>query len=714
MNTTFNSFFLQSRSTGIKFDRRGFAFTSRDAPGCTKGILNRIGTFIAPLLKLTIRRKLSIAFVGFSALPVLVVGTFAWYMTAQTMRNSAIEELSHLTESVKIRLQDFVEVVHMDLRFLRMSFQALNISDPGALQTDPKATLWEEEALRLMYTRPQYARITYLVNSPGAQPFHLQRNPYDREHIAPQSCPYSWRYYQLLIQDLPPDGLGMTPVEHYDRYTGRTFAAFSVVLPDRSPEGDLRGILIADIFADEIFAIIESAPLDQGQYTAGLADSDGHYLYHSRKKQDWNKLLAEKALNSLQSEFSPEHTARTMADEQGVFITQSGDVVYHIPLEMGAPGFQRAYAFYISQPGSIIFAPLRKFGLIFLVLIGVFIGVALLLGRIATRQLVLPIQRLQEGADIIARGNFSHGLSIATGDEIEVLANRFNQMASFLQERDQQLQAYRTNLEQLVVQRTQQLRNEQNQVLQAEKLASLGEMAAVIAHEIRNSLTSANMLLQLVQESDKLESAEQESLEVVLGSVEHINKITTDLLAFARPAPPSMEPEDIAEVLEESVNLYRHHFEHHHIRTHIQTVTAAPEVSLDRRLMQEVVVNILLNASQAIGDDGEIVVRAGVEPSNEDLLARLRQVYRRNGGTKGAVSVDRVVRVEISDTGPGIPEQDLPKVFEPFFTTKAMGTGLGLSMARRVVEAHGGCIYAANRDGTGVSIHIILPVPESA
>ena len=672
------------------------------------------GQLFGFLTRLRIRHKLGIAFVSFSILPVMVVGGYSWYVGSRFMRDSAINELSNVTNTIKRRLIDFGDAIDSDLNTLLMFFQPREGSEPGRPVDPTDLGVWEDRALLFMYTRQHYARLTYITELNIEGLLHLHRDPYNRSRITSLPSNYSWYYYKLLIDDLAQGRSRMSPVEHLDPASGQPFAAFTFAIPDRDESGDLRGILIADVFADYVFAIIESALIGREHYTAGLIDRDGNYLYHSARKQEWNRMLVEQGAGTLQADFSKDLTLDQITSEAGVVTTSSGDVVYHTPLDIHASGLESDYYFYLSQPGKTIFATPRKLGLVTLALMGVFGVLALLLSGLATSQFVIPINDLQKGSDIIASGTFSHRLSISSGDEIEDLARKFNEMASFIQARDKQLLDYSTNLERLVAERTEQLRKEQQQMLQAEKLATLGEMAAVIAHEIRNSLTSANMLLQLINESEHLEKDERKSLAVVLESIGRINKIATDLLTYARPDPLEKHPENLEVLLRNSVSLHRHQFEKSNITTHIHLVPNLPEVQVDHHLMQEVMINILLNASQAIERDGHIEIAVKTIPMTASLARQLVDPSERNqfngSETGDRTQSDHVMQVVIQDDGPGISTDVITKIFDPFFTTKAQGTGLGLSMARRVIESHGGSIQAKNDQERGAIFTIILPL----
>ena len=805
-----------------------FHRASRQIDNTTQHLLSIIERW----LKLKIKGKLGIAFVGFSSIPMVVGGTILWYLNMQSMRSNAIAELSHTSEVITIRLKEFTDVIQTDLELINANFAAMVENNENLENSSKSMVLFKEQLQNLMKTKPHYYRLTFLVDSLQSQLFSFKRHLHNRNYINQTESYYSWNYYRLLVQDLHHDQIRITPVELLDRKSNEKLAALSVALPYYSQQDNLTGIFVIDIFADYFFKLIETSLSDETRYTAGIIDQEGYYLYHSRMKNEWNRLLAEASIHTLDKEFSPEIVKQIIGPSTGLLETRKGDVVYHIPLEMSALGLQKKYYFYLLEPGTIIFSHLRQFGLIFLIAIGSFIVIAFYLSRIATLQFVEPIRQLQQGSDIISRGNFSHRLNITTGDEIQEMADRFNYMAQSIEERDQQLHEINASLEEKISERTLELQDEkdklriildnvpsafvlldrrqrvitassalkqftgyspqdavgkkcfeimntisdcekckkrqfnkdrviyreeiqridskgnikiyervnipvelvsgedacleifsditkrvrlQNQLLQSEKLATIGEMAAVIAHEIRNSLTSANMLLQLINESNVLKGPEKESLEVALSAIDRINKVTQDLLSFARPAEIHKEPTDLLTVIQESAKMYKHHFERHSIQLDIQSQNDLPKAPIDRKLMQEVFNNILLNSSQAIEQNGSIKVTIETIPLIAEIREKFTPVNTEINEANGTHQYpQKVFRISFQDDGPGCPPENLTKIFDPFHTTKINGTGLGLSLAKRVVEVHEGYIYAISGPGQGMQINILIPIEGSS
>lgn len=251
-------------------------------------------------------------------------------------------------------------------------------------------------------------------------------------------------------------------------------------------------------------------------------------------------------------------------------------------------------------------------------------------------------------------------------------------------------------------------------LVQTERLSATGEMSAVIAHEIRNSLTSVKMILQLQQEKNKTnESAHP--LEVAAQSVYRMEEVINDLLHFARPTPFEFQNLNINRTIEESVQFVKPEFDKRSIILRMALDPAIIDIQLDANHIKEAIINILLNASQAIEQNGEIFIQSKLTRLSR-RMEDFAYTSRKNPGTylvapkmilaKG----EAVVTIEIKDSGPGIPQKNLSNIFNPFFTTKLNGTGLGLAIVKRTVNQHSGIIQVRSKLKKGTGFQIILPV----
>lgn len=229
----------------------------------------------------------------------------------------------------------------------------------------------------------------------------------------------------------------------------------------------------------------------------------------------------------------------------------------------------------------------------------------------------------------------------------------------------------------------------EEQVRRSEKLASMGELAAAIAHEIRNPLGAICNSVGILDAHLKLTGQDKDLLEMIVGQSERLDRIISDFLDFAYPSEPSFSLQDVRDVIKNTLFLLTQDSRFTD-QVEIKEVyeSVLPKVYIDPDLIHQVLWNLLINALEAMPEGGQIKV-----------MARKANVFLRDA-----------VEVVISDTGKGIPSHELDKVFEPFFTTKSEGTGLGLAVVQRIIDDHGGTIDAESKEGKGTIFYIKLPV----
>jgi len=279
-----------------------------------------------------------------------------------------------------------------------------------------------------------------------------------------------------------------------------------------------------------------------------------------------------------------------------------------------------------------------------------------------------PMVELQQkiaqlgGGDLSVAVSFSH-----RNDEIGDLGRNFNQMV-------RQMHESRIEIERL----------HRTQMSRAEHLATLGELATGLAHEIRNPLAGIAGVIEIIGRDLPVTSPARAVVKDVRQEIARINHIVTDLLQTARPHPPKVRKSDLNTTVEHAVMLGRQQALAKSVEITLQKDPSLPEVEHDSDQIHQVLLNLLLNALQAIDKNGKITVT--VKP-------------------RGATAV-----VEVTDNGRGIAPDHLPNIFRPFYTTKGEGTGLGLSLARRIVEDHHGRIDVTSAVGKGTTFAVVLPL----
>jgi len=283
-----------------------------------------------------------------------------------------------------------------------------------------------------------------------------------------------------------------------------------------------------------------------------------------------------------------------------------------------------------------------------------------------------PMVELQEKIAQVSDGDLNAAVSFAgRNDEIGDLGRNFNQMV-------RQLNESRTEIERL----------HRTQMSRAEHLATLGELATGLAHEIRNPLAGIAGVIEIIGRDLPSTSPARAVVKDVRQEIARINHIVTDLLQTARPHPPKVRKSDLNTTVEHAVMLGRQQAIAKSIEISLQKDPSLPEVEHDSDQIHQVLLNLLLNALQAIDVNGKI--RVSVKP-------------------QGTTAV-----VEVADNGRGIAPNHLPNIFRPFYTTKGDGTGLGLSLARRIVEDHHGRIDVTSAVGQGTTFAVVLPLQRPA
>lgn len=244
----------------------------------------------------------------------------------------------------------------------------------------------------------------------------------------------------------------------------------------------------------------------------------------------------------------------------------------------------------------------------------------------------------------------------------------------------------------------------EGQLIRTEKLSATGKMAAIIAHEMRNSLTSVNLILQVMTDSVERASEEEKSLEVAIESVNRMETIVRQLLEFSRPRETKFQTANISNLVDQSLTFCKYQFQRKQIQLKKNLAPDVPLSNIDVEMMREVLINLLLNAADAVENKGDIIV----ESDFIKLQMTLKDDY--DGKTVLLKKGQKILRIMVQDNGTGIATEDLERIFDPFFTRKTQGTGLGLTMARRAVAEHGGTLRVESESGKGSTFTIFLPV----
>jgi len=322
--------------------------------------------------------------------------------------------------------------------------------------------------------------------------------------------------------------------------------------------------------------------------------------------------------------------------------------------------------------------------------------------RIITR----PIESLVNVTDQISKGDLSKSVDINRGDEIGLLANSFNRMIESLKKSQEEIEEYNRNLEEKIIERTQELEEAQTQLIQSEKMVAIGQLAAGVAHELNNPLGGilgyAQFTLEKIQKkcADDISDKDIESYKRYLQDIETQSRrckaIVQNLLKFSRTSQTvDFDEVDVNRVVEDTLTFVEHQLMMNQITLVKNLDPKIPQIKGNPSQLQQVFTNIILNAMHASEQGNEIVLTSRFAPPLGEF-----------GGA---------VEIAVTDSGKGISDEHLKKIFEPFFTTKDVGkgTGLGLSVSYGIIKEHGGEIKVKSKLDEGTTFTVIIPLEKS-
>ncbi|MBI2349870.1 MAG: HAMP domain-containing protein [Deltaproteobacteria bacterium] len=332
--------------------------------------------------------------------------------------------------------------------------------------------------------------------------------------------------------------------------------------------------------------------------------------------------------------------------------------------------------------------------LLFFLFTSLSLGLTAAVAFAVARRITVPVRQLLVGTRSIRGGDLDHRVSVQVQDEIGDLAESFNAMVGTLKEYKDRIDDYSRSLEEKVRVRTEELKKAQDSLLQSEKLASIGLLASGVAHELNNPLTGILMNVNLLLEDAGANPELSRELKRIAEDALRCKRIIDDLRDFSRRHELDIRPSDINEVVRKTLGLIRHELDLKKIQSRQEFSPEVPWIACDPDRMGQVLMNVFVNAIQAMPQGGSLTVRTGFR--------------------------NAVAEIMIQDSGPGIPKEIRSRIFDPFFTTKQGGTGLGLSIVYRIMEEHGGRVAVESRTAeeaepgssgsVGTTVRLFIPL----
>jgi len=456
---------------------------------------------------------------------------------------------------------------------------------------------------------------------------------------------------------------------------------FHLATPLFDSSGAAKGAVCATVGTNVILSMVLRVSLGEtGE--CYLVNREGAFLAH----KDSHRILTENIAqsDSFRNIFNTEKAGTTYIDYRGIEVLGAS-------AQVGGTD----WALVAEQDKDEAFrSAVRLKHYIFLVAV-LSAGGAFFLAWLLSHYVVNPIRKLSLAAKFLAKGEFDKAyIKTTRADEIGLLSRAFSDMAKQLQNRQRQLEQRMVLQEAELEETGVKLKATQQAAARSQQLAALGRLASGVAHEIRTPLTSLKLFLESVESDIEISPEYADDFQVAMNQIGRMEATINRFLDFARPQDPVFAWIDVDELIEDALLMVGPRARHQETAVEKSVKNSLPKIKGDEKQLGEVLLNLMLNALEAMGSRGRLSV-----------VADFGEWPGKDGGR-------RCVRIDIKDTGPGIKEKDISRLFEPFFTSKATGAGLGLSIVYSTLQRHRGDIMVQSIVGEGTTFSVLIPVDE--
>ncbi|MBI5327987.1 MAG: HAMP domain-containing protein [Deltaproteobacteria bacterium] len=652
-----------------------------------------------PLAHLSIRAKLIIAFMLLVLVPLSIGGTYGVYYSIKALEDSTLHYLEYEVSSKASDIEKFLKTVHNDVIYLSQSSGIKGFVDNRKAQSlkgsEGGIITLKEEYLAFSRTRPYYYQIRY-IDEAGYEVIRVDSDEKSSVLMSTEKLQFKGdRYYFTEAMKYEKGQCYVSPMDlniEWGKVEIPHKPVVRVATPVFDSTGKKRGIVIINIFASYLIQQMQMMNIVRGGSTY-LVNKDGFYLSRLNSEATDQEFILG-STDGLGNDYSKEIVTRILSGKHGT-VKDESRILSYAPIHTGDTILKDYWILVLEYPKVAIFASVSRLEFVYFVIGVISVLSSFVVGIWMARRLTRPILELHKGVEWIAHGDFDHRLSVRTGDEIESLSERFNNMVDALKDYREKMLKWNEELKTEVDKRTRELEflhNEQQQMEkqlhQADKMASIGELSTGIAHEIGNPLAAIKTVIQAMEEDCPLKGQQRKYLTRILKEVDRLTAFIRTFSTFAHPSAKQPAICRVDMVLKDVLFLVGKEAIKQRITIDEVIDNDIPDVWIDPQQMQQILINLLLNAIQSMPQGGKIRIMAGY-----------------NG-----LSDKDFVNVSISDTGCGIPEQQIDKIFNPFFTTKATGTGLGLSIVHRIINEYNGKIIVSSIVGEGTTFHISLPL----
>ncbi len=614
-------------------------------PRSTLFFLNRKWLF--PL-----RTKVMLIFLALTLAPLMIIGYFSFQFSEELIVSMLIRQLENVAKDKSTLLTGWLAERRADMTMVADTALVKSM-EPGRIET-------YLDLIRKTYG--VYKELA-VVSTDGQVVAVSRENP----HASVSGNIESWD----ARNDIYVSDIVYFPEENQ--------SSFSIAAPIKAPDGQLLGTVWGRVSTEKIILFILNVSLG-ATGECYLVDRDGRFLAH----REPHRILTE---NISQSDSFRKIFAKT--DLNSAYLDYRGIEVLGASLKVSGTDWYIV----VEQDEAEAFAAAEKLKNVIYFTLLLCIVSAFLLTSLISYHIVSPIRKLSRYAGRIADSRFDATIEkIKRNDEIGMLFNALTDMAARLQKRQDHLEQKVGQREAELMESDRMLQKTRQMAERLEKFAAMGRMGAAVAHEIRTPLTSIKLFLESARTEIDLSPEYEEDFNIAMNQIGRIEATINRFLDFAKPQELVSTRIDLKKFISDLLIMVRPQVNRQECILHVSLADDLPAIIGDRRLLAEALINLFVNALDAMTARGSLSVTA------------VRDRFDTNSR-----SVD-CVRIDISDTGQGIPKDQMEKIFEPFFTTKATGTGLGLPLVLTTIRNHGGIIRVKSDLNRGSVFSIFLPL----
>ncbi|MDD5296151.1 MAG: ATP-binding protein [Rhodocyclaceae bacterium] len=640
-------------------------------------------------------RRIYFAFLLAAVIPTAIAGAIGVYVSLHTLRT---ETLGHLQQEVAVRAQGvgrFFDQLAAELLYLAdaPALEALRSArgDGNASRLRAATSRLERDYLTLARAYPHVYQIRYL-GADGREVVRVDKK--DGKVFATPAerlQDKSDRYYFVEAMRRRPGEIYVSPLDlnvEFGAVEKPERPVIRVATPIGTGVGGNEGILIINLYADFLLEQIQQMAQARAG-TAYLFDRSGHYLVRTGNAETG---FAMQPIEKLNERLGQDTVGRILGSPEGT-LSAADQIIAHAAIRFGSTysateGSQWVIA--LGFPERALFMSVFNLYALYAVLAICLLATALG-GYALSRHLLGPLEALTRETEAIAAGDFSHRVEVRGRDEIAGLGEKFNAMAGQIEQLVGSLAAHRDRLEEEVRLRTAELEKEQDerreldrQVFQMDKMATMGELAMGIAHEMGNPLAGMKAVAQAMQYEEDLPPGMLEALRRFEREVDRLSDFLRSFHGFAAPTVLNLQPVSLRDAVQDVLFWTRKEAKSLGVDIETDVPTDLPPLKADPAQLKQVFLNLVVNALHAMPDGGRITLSAARE--------------------------GKTLRIEVRDTGSGIPPDVLPRIFDAFFTTRPGGSGLGLAITAKIVREHDATIQVSSEERHGTCITLAWPL----